>query len=414
MKKCTILTALILSIFLLSIQVQAKWWIFGQNQDEITLSYLYINNISFDEGGEEITLYRQYLEEGNIMIKGKASIKKGGIGSVQISIDGKESWKKAELSKDGAFVLKFKPEIEKAYEIYVKILTTSGKSNDFEETRKIVTVSNQDIRAAVSEVLNKLTESYMSKNAIGFMDFISDDFAGDFTLLDRAVRKDFSLFDNIDLRFVLTTIASDSKGGVYAAITYNRFLIGARDGQTYSDKGMTEFSFIPEGRGLKVKSMKNPLIFGLSDAANIGTGTVLGSDEPIISVDSRGNINLKPLSQTAGDSDDSGIGGDSGDVNGIPTPENLYISDGTKHHYIDLEFDWTGTWDELMLYEVIVEEAFSENGPWTEVDLRPGDNFIRITTDAIAQQAAILYYRVRLTRDGKTGAPSNVATWDNN
>ena len=55
-----------------------------------------------------------------------------------------------------------------------------------------------------------------------------------------------------------------------------------------------------------------------------------------------------------------------------------------------------------------------ENGPWTEVDLRPGDNFIRITTDAIAQQAAILYYRVRLTRDGKTGAPSNVVTWDNN
>ena len=56
----------------------------------------------------------------------------------------------------------------------------------------------------MSEVLNKLTESYMSENAIGFMDFISDDFAVISTLLDRAVRKNiFLFFDNIDLGLFL-------------------------------------------------------------------------------------------------------------------------------------------------------------------------------------------------------------------
>jgi hypothetical protein len=398
MKKINVLALFTIIFFLISTHVQAKWWIFGQSQDEISIPYLYINNISYDEGGEEITLYKQYLDEGNIVIKGKGSLKQGSIGSVQISTDGKESWQKAELSKDGAFMYRFKPETGKKYELYVKVLNTSGKANNFEETRKFITVSDQDMKAAVIEALNKLTEAYMAENPAAFMENVSNDFAGDFTILDRAIRKDFTLFDNIDLRFTLTGMASGAKGGIVVTITYNRFLLGTKSGQSYRDRGMTEFVFVPEENGLKVKAMKYPLIFGLSDAGNVATGVIQGSpDEMTITVDGQGTVTLKPffqaVNQLNGDEDD-------GDQSGIPTPTNLRVVDGRKHHFVALEFDTPLSMDDLMDYELIVEEAYNPNGPWEEVERKPGDTYAQITTDAIAQEAVVLYYRVRLDKGG--------------
>ena len=44
--------------------------------------------------------------------------------------------------------------------------------------------------------------------------------------------------------------------------------------------------------------MRNPLIFGLSDAANVATRTVASpSNEPIIIVDDRGNVDKKPFNE---------------------------------------------------------------------------------------------------------------------
>jgi hypothetical protein len=415
MKKFNMLAVLVLMLFLVSTHAQAKWWIFGQSQDEISIPYLYINNISYDEGGDEITLYKQYLDEGNIVIKGKGSLKQGSIGSVQISTDGKESWQKAELSKDGAFVYKFKPETGKKYELYVKVLNTSGKANDFEETKKFVTVSEQDMRAAVIEALNKLTEAYMAENPAAFMELVSEDFAGDFTILDRAIRKDFTNFDNIDLRFTLTSMATGAKGGVVVIITYNRFLFGAKSGQSYRDRGMTEFSFSLEEGGLKLKSMKFPLIFGLSDAGNVATGVIQGPDDMVIVIDGTGNITLKPLSQALNQLDGEGDGGGGGgNQSGIPAPTNLRVVGGMKHHFIELEFDSVLSMDDLIDYETIIEEAYSPNGPWTEALRKPGDTYAQFTTDAIAQEATILYYRARLDKAGEVSAPSNVVAWDNN
>ena len=412
MKKCTVLTTLILLTFLISTPIHAKWWIFGQGNDEVSIKYLYVNDFSYDEGTEEITLYRSFLSDGNITIRGKASVKKGSIGSVQISLDKKATWNKARLSKDGAFEYIFKPEAGKSYEMYVKILDTSGKTNDVDETRRVIKISEEDIRAAILEVLNQLTETYMAENASKFMEYVSENFDGDDLVLDNAIRKDFSIFDNIDLRFRLYNVASGPKGRVYASISYNRFVVGTRDGASYKDKGITEFSFIPEGKGLKVKSMKHPIIFGVSDAANVGTGVVVaGLDEDILTVDPRGQISLKPVSEAVNEDDDE----TGGVASGIPTPQNLRIVEGTKHHRILLDFDWDWDMQDLADYELIVEEAHSSDGPWSEELRIPGDDtYIHLTTDAIAQEATILFYRIKLTRSGAVGAPSNVVAWDNN
>jgi hypothetical protein len=263
----------------------------------------------------------------------------------------------------------------------------------------------------VIEALNRLTDAYMSENPTTFMANVSDDFAGDFTILDRAIRKDFTNFDNIDLRFTLNSMATGAKGGVVVIITYNRFLFGTKSGQSYRDRGMTEFAFALEGSGLKLKSMKFPLIFGLSDAANVATGVIQGPDDMVITVDGLGNITLRPLSQALNqlDGDDDG-----GNQSGIPTPTNLRVVGGAKHHFIELEFDTVLTMDDLIDYETIIEEAYSPNGPWTEALRKPGDTYAQFTTDAIAQEATILYYRARLDKNGQVSAPSNVVPWDNN
>jgi len=130
--------------------------------------------------------------------------------------------------------------------------------------------------------------------------------AGDAGVLDNAIRKDFSAFDNIDLRYTINSIAS-GKGGIYVSISYNRALISSRDGRPYRDSGITEFVFRAAGDTVKVFSMKNPLIFGLSDAANVSTGTVRTvSNDPVIIVD--GATVVPPGNATVSD----GMGGRSG------------------------------------------------------------------------------------------------------
>ena len=62
---------------------QAKWWIFGQSQDEINIKYLYLNKTSFDESTEKITVYRDSIPDGRIYVKGKATIKTGEIADVR-------------------------------------------------------------------------------------------------------------------------------------------------------------------------------------------------------------------------------------------------------------------------------------------------------------------------------------------
>lgn len=203
---------------------EAKWWIFGVSEDEVTVKYLYLNNTSYDELGQKVTLYRETLEGGNITIRGKATVKTGNIANVRISTNNKESWEKARLSRDGSFEYIFRPELNKTYTILVEIMDTRGKTNDIEATRKEITVSDRNITAMVKEVLEAMAEAYRREDAGKFMSYVAEDFAGDAVNLDRAIRKDFSLFDNIDLRFTINNVASGGKG-IVVSIKFSRSLV---------------------------------------------------------------------------------------------------------------------------------------------------------------------------------------------
>jgi len=301
------LLVIITMLALLPTTGHAKWWIFGQSENEISTRYLYLNGVSYDELGDKVTVYRETLEQGQLVLRGKAATTSSAVGSVQVSTNGKESWEKARKTTDGSFEYAFRPETGKQYVLFVKIIDTTGKTNDVDATRKEVTVSDRNISALIRQAMDELVAAYRAEDPARFMALVSPDFAADPTVLDRAIRRDFTYFDQIDLRYTLNNVTA-APGKVFAAFTFSRKLTATRTGQTLSDTGSSEFIFTLGEKGPFVFSMKNPLIFGLSDASNVATGTVnTGSDQPVIVVTRSGDVITQPFSDAIETIDNDGV-----------------------------------------------------------------------------------------------------------
>ncbi|MBI2362472.1 MAG: hypothetical protein HYV15_03705, partial [Elusimicrobia bacterium] len=281
---------LLIPLTLLSPAVQAGWWIFGQSGNEVSLSYLTLNGVSFDETGPRITVYSNTLKDGQAVVKGRASVRKGKIGLVEVTADGGDSWLKAALSAAGDFEQRFPAQAGQVYKVLVRVTDTSGKTNDWQSTAKELSVSERDVRAEVKASLDALVAAYQAEDPTKFMALVAEDFAGYSVVLDRAVRTDFTNFDGIQLSYTISNLASSDGGLVAVTIAYRRMLLSTRSGQMVSDSGTTQFVFRTGDASLKVFSMKNPLIFGVSDASEVATGTQPGNDAPVIAVDDAGTV----------------------------------------------------------------------------------------------------------------------------
>ncbi len=290
MKKINLILLFCCSLMILGSNAEAKWWIFGQESEPVSMDYLYANTYNFDDFENGITLYQDASNNEIIHIRGKATADKGMIGKVLVTINGKKDWKKAQLSKDGSFDFTFQPENTIKYDVYVKAIDTTGRTNDIELTHKIITISHQDVRALILHALSSLSKAYEENDSTSFMTNVSENFAGDDVTLASAVRRDFSLLDDISLDLTINNIASQD-GKYYVSITYNRRVTVINTGEVLTDDGITEFDFSQSGKGIKLYAMKIPLIFGLSDAENVATGS-LGSVENghVITIDSSGNV----------------------------------------------------------------------------------------------------------------------------
>lgn len=308
MKKFTILILFMtLALFASVGQVQAKWWIFGKSSDEVSLNYMHINKISYEDMNGKAVFFKDSLPKSNeITINGKASVKKSKIGAVMVSLDNKETWDKAKLNDNGSFEYKFYADTSKTYDFYLKAIDTTGKTNDIEKTYVQITFSSQDVSALVRETLDKLFRAYQTENLISFMTLVSDKFIPGSDILDSAVRRDFILFDYIKIDHFINNISQVSDGKIFVSFQYNRSVISTKTGQTFTDKGMTELVLKNEDGQLKLFSMKHPLMFGLSDVSEIATGVVnQNSEEDTLVVGSDGTIKVVPFNESLNDGGDS-------------------------------------------------------------------------------------------------------------
>jgi len=264
---------LIFLLLLTTLDLQAKWWIFGQEDDAVTIDYLYANAHNFDDFADTIVLYNGALKDEMIHIRGKATASNGRVAKVMVTLDGKREWHKAKLSKDGTFDFAFEPELDQVYDLYVKAVDTTAKDNDIEATHKYLKIIDGDIYAFIIKTLDGLREAYMQEREAVFLSYVSDKFTSDIDTLGIAIRKDFTLLEDIDIEFTINSVA-ETEGHYYASISYNRRVISTATGENFHDLGVTEFGFVLGNKGALLYSMKNPLIFGVSDPENVAQGDV--------------------------------------------------------------------------------------------------------------------------------------------
>ncbi|MBI4844311.1 MAG: hypothetical protein HY809_08330 [Nitrospirae bacterium] len=114
------------------------------------------------------------------------------------------------------------------------------------------------------ETLDGMIAAYSGRNTEKFMEFVANDFTGDRTLLDRSVRKDFSLFTDINISYMIDKAVPDTSGKVSVTVTFTRSHTVIQTGNRASSSGSAELLFSRSGYELKLYGMKPPLIFGVS------------------------------------------------------------------------------------------------------------------------------------------------------
>jgi len=286
MKKLLILAA---ALLVSAGAADAKWWIFGKSKAEVGLKYLHINGMAADEAGPKIKLFREMLgSDGSVKISGRAA--GGQIGSVRLTLDDKATWTDLKFAPNGTFDHSFKPEAGRTYALLIEVTDTAGKTNKPEETRKELVLSEENVQAKVKEALDALFQAYSREELQKFMAGVGENFAGDKAILERAVKRDFDALSAINLRYTLNNVAAGAQGRVFASVTYNRLVMVNKTGQTSTDSGSTEFVFDSREGKLSLFSMKQPLMFGLSDAENVATGEVLGNTAAVLTLDETGAL----------------------------------------------------------------------------------------------------------------------------
>lgn len=121
-----------------------------------------------------------------------------------------------------------------------------------------------EIQTAVREALDGMVDAYTGKNARQFMSFVAEDYAGDNTLLDRRIRRDFSKFTAMDLRYTLNNVTIDSRNeNVSVAVTFTRSYTDVKTSNRINKNGSAVLIFRMVDGKPKLRNMKRPSMFGV-------------------------------------------------------------------------------------------------------------------------------------------------------
>lgn len=124
--------------------------------------------------------------------------------------------------------------------------------------------SFMEIQIQVRETLDRLVDAYVNKNAGSFMSFTAENFAGDDVIFDGEIRRDFSKFIDMDLRYTLNNVTTDSKNeNISAAVTFTKSYTDVKTTQRVNKTGSAEFIFKMVNGHLKLYKMRRNSMFGI-------------------------------------------------------------------------------------------------------------------------------------------------------
>ncbi len=261
---------LLLVALLLTPAVQAAWWEFGRSDSEPSITDLKFNRVDVARAEDRVVLTREDLESGVITLRGRAEVRRGLIGLVEISLDGGQKWVKAALGERGAFTHEMRLDLERDYDFRIRAITTTGQKSDEDEHAFLLKITASNPQEEVRQAFLQLLQAYMQENRSAFMRLVSKDFEGNEAALEDAISDDFRYLDNIRIEAQISRVAQfDQSYEVY--FTFNRQVQSTRSGQILRDSAATIAGFVREGDGFKLSRLAAPLIFGLSGASEIAT-----------------------------------------------------------------------------------------------------------------------------------------------
>jgi hypothetical protein len=113
------------------------------------------------------------------------------------------------------------------------------------------------------QLLDQLVAAYEAKNVRDFMALVSESYTGDADLLDRTIRRQFSQFTNMSIRYTFNNLTYDGKRKIFAAVTYSKGYTDVKTGKQVSRQGQTSMVFTLDKNVCLLDSMSKPALFGL-------------------------------------------------------------------------------------------------------------------------------------------------------
>lgn len=121
------------------------------------------------------------------------------------------------------------------------------------------------IQRDVRGVIDSMIEAYRSRSVANFMKYVAEDYTGEKTDLEWSVRKDFSNFNNIDIRYSTNNITIDSTGKfIQVALNFTRTYVDIKTGKPSKDSGQSILIFKLVDNSPKLHSMREQKLFGIS------------------------------------------------------------------------------------------------------------------------------------------------------
>ncbi len=286
----TLWGVLFAAIFLWApLAAQAQWWSFGSNSNRPVISELLFNSISALRVDRQLYMSPDDLQQNKITVRGRTEVGQGKVGRVEASLDNGISWTAIPFSEQGLFAFEFAPEIGRAYPFRIRSLSTTGQVSEEADNAFEFKLVKDDSRQLAREAFEKLLQRYMARDRSGFMQLVSNQFAGDAVDLDSALGNDFRFFDSIRIEPVIRQMAASNSRWIIH-FSFTRQVRSTKTGQMLKDQAQSAVTLVRDGEDFKLVELAAPLIFGVSDPGNVATYVAEGSaGRPVLTVDDAGN-----------------------------------------------------------------------------------------------------------------------------
>ena len=292
----SIFVAVLFMSFLGINSADAKWWVFGKAEDVPEISSLFVGGIEvMSLHAELLSLDSSNLETGMVVIKGFGSKAEAPLAVVKISLDDGQTWEDVPIEHE-AFMYQFEPEEDKEYKPRFKIMDTAGAQSDPGDVPRFVLVyKNVDVQQVAEETLRAMIDAYTSKSLSRFSRYIADSFRGDIFALEEAVESDFRRYNSINMDIAVQQVMR-SKNEIRVDFEFDWFATKASDGSIVNPaRERTNYIFRQEEGGYRLLAMADPVIFGISEASEINTGSP-GSETDASSATFGGEDAISPSS----------------------------------------------------------------------------------------------------------------------